>query len=170
MRYILSVVCLTVLSLSANAQMDKEEKQDRKAASQQKVDYNLFRRQMLTLKEYSDERRKMAELQKTTKDQVKLVAYVDSTNEADDSKTLVGYIRENVGENSTDLYEVTYDRSLKKIIFVKATGETVELDEERAKGKPGTKKPAAKKSKDDEDDEDNPAPAPKRKQVDDEDE
>jgi hypothetical protein len=168
MKFLLSILFVALAVAPAIAQTDKEdkkeEKEEKRAQVKQKVDYNVFRRQILALKEYGDERRKIPELQKATKQPVKLVAYVDSTNDADDGK-IVGYIRENVGDNSTDIYEVTYDRALKKIILVKPTGETVEIDkDEKATAKKGAgAKPTAKKQKEEGDEDEEPAPAKSKK-------
>lgn len=171
-KCLLSLGLFAVTSVPAFAQVDKEEKEEKKAASKQKVEYNVFRRQILTLPEFGDERRKVAELQKGMKQQVKLVAYVDSTNDAEDAKTLAGYIRENVGDNTTDVYEVTYDRALKKITAVRPTGDKLELDKDE---KPVKKSAAAsKKQKDEDADEEEPAakkkPQPRRTTEDDDDE
>jgi hypothetical protein len=164
MKHTASILFLLMFCVPAFAQVDKEEKEEKKELAKQKVDYTVFRRQMLTLKEYSDERRKIAELQKTTKQPVKITAFVDSASDADDTKILIGYIRESVGDNATDIYEVTYDRSLKKIIFVKPTGEILEIDgEDKITKKAGAKKTVRNK----EEDEDGEAPRrPKQKQKD----
>ena len=132
----------------------KEAIDERKAKNKEKVDYNLFRRQMLSLKEFAEERKKIPELQKQSKGVVKIVAYVDSLD-ADDGKnrSLVGYICEVVGDNATNVYEATYDRTTKKIINVKQTQEGAELEKEAAATKSvkgGSRKTAVKKT-DDED-------------------
>src|SRR5580693_5010615 len=89
--------CLT-LGLTSYAQkekMDQEEKDDKREARstriKDKTDYALFHRQMLSLKEYSDERRKIPNLQKANKMTVKVSAIVDTTVDAGD-KILIGYI------------------------------------------------------------------------------
>jgi len=165
---------LLFISISSYAQTDKEErKQDirdnadeRKRITKEKVDYNLFHRQLIALKEYADEREKIPALQKASKMPVKIVTSIDSLDEqADDSKikTITGYITENVGDNSVNVYEVTYDRTLKKIVSVKATGETSDIEQEDATdNKTGAKKAGAKKNGDDDDDPDEDA-APKKK-------
>lgn len=160
--------------------MDKEDRKEaideRKAKNKDKVDNNLFRRQMLSLKEYADERKKIPELQKTNKGVVKVVAYVD-TLDGDDgkNKSLIGYICEIVGDNATNVYEATYDRAQKKIINVRMTQEGAELEKEAAAAK-GASKKAVKKTDDDDADEPKAAkktttakPAPKKKTDEDED-
>ncbi len=163
--YILLIMCL-LIGTAGFAQVDKEDKEEKKARVKDKVDYNVFRRQMLSLKEYLDERKKIPSIQKETKMHVKVVAYVDSTDGGDDSKTLTGFIRQDVGDNSTNVYEVTYDRALKKITLVKPTGEANEIEkqEKAAPKKEPVKTVVKKKSKpksdeDDDDDADDEKPA-----------
>jgi hypothetical protein len=98
---------------------------------------------------------------------VKILTSIDSLDDqADDSKnkTITGYITENVGDNSVNVYEVTYDRSSKKIVSVKATGETSDIEQEDATDKktPAKKTSAKKKGDDDDDDADDDA-TPKKK-------
>src|ERR1043165_876123 len=159
LKYLLCVGLLAS-SVSAIAQTDKEDREEKKAVAKQKVEYNVFRRQILTLPEFGDERRKVAELQKGTKTPIKVVAFVDSTTDADDAKTLIGFIRDNAGDNSTDVYEITYDRALKKIIAVRPTGETLEIDKDEKPVKKGTA--AAKKQKADEGDDEEDQAAKKK--------
>ena len=166
MKNIVSLLFLLTIGISSYAQTDKDDRkqeirdnaQEKKTISKEKVDYNLFRRQMLALKEYSDERKKIPALQKASKMPVKVIAYVDSLDGAGDNaenKTLIGYITEIVGDNATNIYETTYDRALKKIITVKATGETSDIEqEETGTKKTIEKKSTAKKAKDDDDDDD----------------
>lgn len=153
--YLLIIMCL-LIGTAGFAQVDKEDKEEKKARVKDKVDYNVFRRQMLSLKEYLDERKKIPSLQKESKMHVKVVAYVDSTDGGDDSKTLTGYIRQDVGDNSTNVYEVTYDRATKKITLVKPTGETNEIEkqEKAAPKKTPVKTEVKKKPKTDEDEDD----------------
>jgi hypothetical protein len=180
MKKHLVVLLLLTCSIIARAQDDKTERKqelrenaaEKKVASKQKVDYNLFRRQMLALKEYADERKKIPALQKASKMTVKIVAYVDSLDDAgDDAKTLMGYISENIGDNTTNIYEITYDRALKKITTIKPTGETPDIEQDDADAKkPATKKTTAKKAKgDDDDDDDAEEPQPAKKKTKDED-
>ncbi len=160
------ILFLLAFALTSHAQDDKTDRKqelrdnaaEKKTASKLKVDYNLFRRQMLALPEYGDERKKIPALQKASKMAVKIVAYVDSIDDAgDDVKTLMGYIIENVGDNSTNIYEITYDRATKKITTVKPTGETSDIEQDDADTKKTSpKKTTAKKTKGD-DDEDQPA-------------
>lgn len=158
---------LLAFAFASYAQADKSDKeerkqeikaneQERKTLTKERVDYNLFHRQLVALKEYSDERKKIPALQKASKMPVKIVASIDSVDDVGDetkSKTLTGYISENIGDNSTNIYEVTYDRTLKKIISVKATGETSDIEQEETTGKKTTeKKTSVKKTKDEDDD------------------
>lgn len=170
--YFLAFVCsLTGFSSFAQQRdaMTREEKQDknndRMARINKKNDYALFRRQVLALKEYADERKKIATLQKNNAGMpVKVIASVDSNENDDDAKTLVGYIQQIVGDNVTNMYEISYDRAQKKIVTVKRTPEAIEADnemkeerEERAaEKKPAAQKAAPKKKGKDEEDEDDP--------------
>jgi hypothetical protein len=163
-----SVILLIVLcSFSAIAQQDKEDRiedrkeqqAEKKSVNRNKVDYNVFRRQILTLPEFGEQRNKLAEYKKAGKGIAKIYAVVDSLNDTEDSKTLTGYIQLVLGDNVANIYEVTYDRSLKKISQVKATGETLEIEkadkeEKQAPAKQTVKKaPKKKKSEDEEDEE-----------------
>ena len=173
MKKLPAILLLISFTITSHAQDDKTDRKqelrdnaaEKKIASKQKVDYNLFRRQMLTLKEYGDERKKIPALQKATKMTVKIVAYVDSLDDAgDDAKTLVGYISENIGDNSTNIFEITYDRALKKIITIKPTGETPDIEQDDADVKKATpKKATTKKAKGDDDDDADENPPAKKK-------
>jgi hypothetical protein len=158
--------CLT-LSITSFAQTEKMDQDDKREARstriRDKTDYNLFHRQMLSLKEYSDERRKIPNLQKANKMTVKVSAVVDTTIDAGD-KTLIGYIRQDIGDNSSNVYEVTFDRALKKIVNVKYTGEGDEVEKEE-KAPPA--KTIHKKNKDDDDDDDPDDAKPSKKDKDD---
>ncbi len=169
---VLSFILVTATA-TLFAQTDKEDRQEqqqeRKAANKDKVDYNLFRRAIMGTKEFSDERRKVAALQKSSKAHIKIVAVVDSLADNDDPKKLTGYIREDIGDNSTNVYEVIFDRSIKKIISVTATGETTGEEDENATQKKPSKQSAKAKKKTDEDDDDEPEEKPIKKKQKDED-
>ena len=176
------IVLLLLLSfnITSYAQTDKDDRkqdirdnaQERKTITKEKVDYNLFHRQIIALKEYADERKKIPALQKASKMPVKIVSTIDSVDDVLDNeknKTLTGYITENVGDNSVNVYEITYDRSLKKIVSVKATGETSDVEQDESDKKTGVKKTNAKKKKGDDDDEDTDEDTPSKKKTKDED-
>jgi hypothetical protein len=150
---LLFLLCCT-LTATTFAQSSKEDKEEKKARIKDKTDYNTFHHQMLSLKEYADERKKIPALQKANKMTVKVVAVVDTSGSDDGSnKTLTGYIRQDMGDNSNNVYEVTFDRAQKKIIAVKHTGEGEEVEKEDApEKKTSAKKTIRKKSKDDDDD------------------
>lgn len=168
-RYLLLAFCVLV-SATAFAQKEKmtrEEKDEKNEARltriKDKTDYALFHRQMLSLKEYNDERKKIPNLQKANKVPVKIVPVIDSLDDVDDAaaKTLIGYIRQDIGDNSTNLYEVTFDRAQKKIVAVKHTAEAIDAEkeaaEERAEKASEKKTPVkttVKKKKSDDDDDD----------------
>jgi hypothetical protein len=162
-KHLLLLLCI-LLSFSSFAQkekMSREEKDEKNAARTARVngknDYATFRKKMLALKEYEAEKQKIPALRKSSKMNVKVVAVIDSTDNDMESpgKTLIGYIRQDVGENTTNMYEVTYDRAQKTITTVKHTPEAIEADRELSDEiheKSGTKKPAVRKSKEDDDD------------------
>ncbi len=127
-----------------------------------RADYGTFRRKINELKEFAEERKKIAKLQKENKEQVKVYATIDSV-ETDDTtkmKILTGYITQQVGESVANVYELTYDRAAKRITNIKKTGEGVDPEaaepkEKATKKKPeaGTKQAAPKKKKDGDDEE-----------------
>ena len=173
------ILLLLSFNISSYAQTDKDDRkqdirdnaQERKTITKEKVDYNLFHRQIIALKEYADERKKIPALQKASKMPVKIVSTIDSVDDVADNeknKTLTGYITENVGDNSVNVYEITYDRSLKKIVSVKATGETSDAEQEESDKNTGVKKTSAKKKKGDDDDDDVDEDAPSKKKAKDE--
>jgi hypothetical protein len=75
-----------------------------------------------------------------------------------------------IGDNTTNAYEITFDRATRKITKLKRTEEAVEPEE--AKAKPAAKKPAGTKAtpkkkdgeEDDEDEEEKTVPAGKEKE------
>jgi len=171
---LLLIICsiVTTFSFAQKEKMSREDKQDKNQARDARVtkknDYALFHKQMLGLKEYADERKKIPALQKANKGPIKVVAVIDSNdNDEEGSKTLMGYIRQDVGDNNTNMYECIYDRAAKKIISVKRTPEAADADKEAAddkedmatEKKPGAKKVTPKKSKDDDDDDPDDKPA-----------
>jgi len=144
-----NVLLSTIFMLSSLAgygqQKDKDDRkeatEERKAANKDRVDYTVFRRQILTLTEFSDERRKLAQLKNEGKGIGKIYAVVDSMNEQPDDKFLKGYIQLVMGDNSANVYELTFDRNLKRIILVRPTGEQLEVE----KTTPASRRPAAVK-------------------------
>lgn len=156
---------LIILSIDSKvaAQQDRNERREelkdaqdeKKAKNNDRVDYNLLRRQILTLPEYAEQRSRLQEIRKAGKGIPKIYAVVDSLNDNNDAKKLIGHIVLTLGDNVANVYEVTYDRSAKKIVQVKPTGETLEIDKEEA-SEPGNrqnvKKPTARKKKGEEED------------------
>lgn len=155
----------------------KEEQEEKKAANKNKVDYTVFRRQILTLPEFDAEKKKLAELKKQTGGVPKIYAVVDSLNDADDGKMLTGYILTTLGDNSANVYEITFDRMQRKIVKVKPTGEKLEAatpDVVERRDKNAKQLPKKKKTGDEEDegteDEDEQEEKPERRKQKDEDE
>jgi len=157
------LVIITGLCLAAQtslAQRDKEDRKEeqaeRKAANSEKVDHTVFRRQILTLPEFAEERRKLIEIRKQTKAIPKIYAVTDSTSDNPDPNLLTGYITLTLGDDAVNVYELTFDRKQKKIIKVKPTGEKLEIDKAEASEKQdrnGTKTATPKKKSDDDDEE-----------------
>jgi hypothetical protein len=165
MKNILSIL-LVLLSMcgTAAAQQDKDERredrkeaqEDKKANNKNKVDYSVFRRQILTLPEYAEQRSKLQEIRKAGKGIPKIYAVVDSLSDTEDAKLLTGYIMLTLGDNTANVYEVTYNRAVKKIVQVKPTGETLDIEKEEATeptSKQNVKKPAPKKKTGDDEEE-----------------
>ena len=131
--------------------------------SKDRSDYSLFRRQITALKEFAEERKKIPALQKENKEVIKVYVTMDST-ESDDTmknKFLQGFITQQIGDVSTNAYELTFDRTLRKITTVKRTGESTDPEPAEIKEKPAPKKgtevkktaPKKKKTGDDDDEE-----------------
>ncbi len=181
-KHILLAVTL-LLSLTTFAQQEKktreeknEQNQARNARMANKSDAAIFRRQLLALKEYADERKKIPALQKANKGVVVRVSVaVDTADLTDDAitKTLNGYIKQDIGDVSNNTYEAIFDRTLKKITSLKKTGDGEEVEKAEApeKAEPkktDTKKPTVhKKNKDDDDDDDADDDKPAKKDKDD---
>ncbi len=138
-------------------------KEPQKINAADKSDMIAFHRQIITLKQYAEERSKIPALKKLKKVNVKVSAVIDTvTSDTDEAKsrTLTGYIKQEIGDTAANVYEITFDRVEKKIIAIKRTGEgeDVESKEEKAEDAKikATKKvtPVKKKKEDDEDDDD----------------
>ncbi len=84
---------------------------------------------------------------------------------------LSGYIRQDVGDNTTNIYEVTFDRAQKKIVSIKRTAEADDMDKEEKTSdkKTGTPKTIHKRAKGDEDDDGDEDDAPSKKKEKDDD-
>lgn len=164
--------CSTILLAQPPARHASPEA---KQKAKDRSDYSLFRRQITALKEFSEERKKIPALQKENKELVKVYVTMDSTETDDTAKNkfLQGFITQQIGDNTTNAYEITFDRTTRKITTVKRTGESAEPEPAEVKEKPapkkGTevKKPAPKKKKDgdedEEEDEEEKTPAGKEK-------
>lgn len=164
--FLIFYLFLGITSFAQKDKLTREDKDEKNLARTERVnnknDVALFRKQIMALKEYAMERQKIPALQKTSKMAVKVTAVIDTdaTDNAADSKTLIGYIRQDVGDNTTNMYELIYDRAQKKIVSVTRTPEAAETDKEATEEKEDmttTKKTKAKKSnkKNQDEDEDN---------------
>ena len=158
---LLGIICLLVSANLFAQRPPLKQSEASKQRSKDRAEYGTFRHQILALKEFSDEKRKIPRLQKENKGIVTIVANIDSVDN-DEVKTLTGYITEVVGDNSTNVYEITFDRAERKITSVKKTGEGEDPEAKEAGEKTTTqkapagevKKPAHKKKGEDEDDDD----------------
>ncbi len=134
----------------------KEEQAERRAANSEKVDLTVFRRQILTLPEFAEERRKLIEIRKQTKAIPKIYAVADSMSEHPDPNMLMGYITLTLGDDAVNVYELTFDRKQKKIVKIKPTGDTLEIEKPALSDKQersGKKATTPKKKSDDDDEE-----------------
>ena len=156
------LLCLSFPTLSIAQAPTPHSTPESRQKSKDRSDYSLFRRQITASKEFTEERKKIPLLQKENKEIVKVYVTMDSTETDDTAKNkfLQGFITQQIGENTANAYELTFDRTTRKITTIKRTGESTEPEPAEVKEKPapkkGTevKKPAPKKKKDgDEDDE-----------------
>lgn len=164
--FIALLLCVTFSVYAQSPHSTPESRQRMK----ERADYGIFRRQATALKEFAEERKKIPALQKENKETVKVFVTVDSVDSDDTAKNkfIQGYIVQQIGENSANAYELTFDRAQRKITTVKRTGESADPEAAEPKEKketttaakkPGTTtttpKATAKKKKDpDGDDED----------------
>jgi hypothetical protein len=161
------ILCLLMMFCAVNAfgqktkEDKKEEQEEKKLAGKDRVDIAVFRRQILSMPEFSEQRRRVAEWRAQGKGIIKIFAVVDSLNEYEDGKFMKGFIQLIKGDEVANVYELTFDRGLKRITLVKPTSEKLDLgdDEEKAERKPKTTAKPVKKKKtgDDEDDEEEEA-------------
>ena len=161
---LLTLICLSFsLTLLAQVPTPHASAEVRQKAKD-RSDYSLFRRQISATKEFAEERKKIPALQKENKEPVKVVATIDSvdTDDTTKMKTITGYITQNIGDNSANAYELTFDRTTRKITNIRKTGESAEPEaaaaiapkaKTAAPGKPDVKKATPKKKKDGDDEE-----------------
>ncbi len=156
------LLCLSFPALSLAQAPTPHSTPESRQKSKDRSDYSLFRRQITASKEFTEERKKIPLLQKENKEIVKVYVTMDSTETDDTAKNkfLQGFITQQIGENTANAYELTFDRTTRKITTIKRTGESTEPEPAEVKEKPAAKKgtevkkPAPKKKKDgDEDDE-----------------
>ena len=156
------LLCLSFPALSIAQAPTPHSTPESRQKSKDRSDYSLFRRQIIALKEYGEERKKIPALQKENKELVKVFVTMDSTETDDTAKNkfLQGFITQQIGDNTANAYEITFDRTSRKITTVKRTGESTDPEPTEVKAKPAPKKDGEikkatpKKKKDgDEDDE-----------------
>ncbi len=155
------LLCLSFPALSLAQAPTPHSTPESRQKSKDRSDYSLFRRQITASKEFTEERKKIPLLQKENKEIVKVYVTMDSTETDDTAKNkfLQGFITQQIGENTANAYELTFDRTTRKITTIKRTGESTEPEPAEVKEKPapkkGTevKKPAPKKKKDGDEDE-----------------
>lgn len=128
-----------------------------KQKTKDRADYNNFKQQIMHLKEYAEERKKIPKLQKENHVPIKVTATIDTSEADDDQKNiLTGHITQQIGDNSSNAYDITYDRTSTKIITIKKTGDADDPEAMESKkdkeAKPVTTHPKSKKNKEDEED------------------
>ncbi len=140
----IAILLCTTLSLWAQSPHSTPESRQR---MKERADYGVFRRQATALKEFAEERKKIPALQKENKEAVKVFVTVDSVDNDDTAKNkfIQGYIVQQIGENTANAYELTFDRAQRKITNVKRTGESADPEAAEPKEKKETTA-AAKKS------------------------
>jgi len=177
--FLLSVVLLVSISSFAQREpLSREEKDEKNAERMARVnaknDYANFRKAIMALKQFDAERQKIPALRKSSKMPVKVVAVIDSNENDAESKTLMGYIRQDVGDNSTNMYEITWDRLKKAIVSVRRTQEAIDADRDQQDEQPEKATPRShekkviKKKTDDDDDEPEEKPVKGKHKDDDE--
>ena len=155
------LLCLSFPALSLAQAPTPHSTPESRQRSKDRSDYSLFRRQITASKEFTEERKKIPLLQKENKEIVKVYVTMDSTETDDTAKNkfLQGFITQQIGENTANAYELTFDRTTRKITTIKRTGESTEPEPAEVKEKPAAKKgtevkkPAPKKKKDGDEDE-----------------
>lgn len=144
----IAILLCTTFSLWAQSPHSTPESRQR---MKERADYGIFRRQAAALKEFAEERKKIPALQKENKETVKVFVTVDSVDNDDTAKNKViqGYIVQQIGENTANAYELTFDRAQRKITTVKRTGESADPEAEPKEKKESTaaKKPATAPTK-----------------------
>lgn len=168
---LLAILCFICPALSfAQVPPVRHASAEVKEKQKEKSDYKEFRKQIAALKEFSEEKKKIPKLQKENKETVKVTANIDSVDGGDDVKTFAGFITQQIGDNSVNLYELTFDRATRKITTVKKTAEAIEAeaaekDKEKPAAKPATAKKGstAKKKKDEDGDDEEEADEPEEK-------
>ena len=168
MRYlpIFSLLLCLMISFSSYAQVPPKPKASAEAQqrAKDKAEYKIFKKQILGLKEFADEKRKAPKIQKEAKQPVKIEAVIDSVDD-DQAKVITGYITQIVGDNTSNVYELTFDREQKKITIIKRTGDAIEPQEkaDKEEKEPDAKKKVAPKKKTEDDDADMDEPEEKEK-------
>ena len=131
-----------------------------------KAEYSQIKRLILALPEFASEKKKIPTILAANRGQaVKVIPTIDSV-EGDTTtiKSITGYITLLVGDNATNVYEVTYDRKEQKLTSVKRTGEQPEPEvapKQKASKAKTTAKPKQQKEDEEEEEEAEEAPTPK---------
>jgi hypothetical protein len=114
-------------------------------ARTRKADYSLFKKQIMELPEYLQEKQAASKLAKQAGMPVKIVITItaDSADDNDETSanTLNGYIQEEKGTDRETVYEIQFDRVAQKITSVQHVADNTESEED------DSDKPTHKKSK-----------------------
>ena len=116
-KTLLLLICCFAISTAAFSQAKHTKIQARS-------DSSLFHHQIMALKEYKAELKKIAKLSKENGKPVKIKIEIDavSADAEDDGDTkntiITGYIKEDMGDMVTEAYQISFDTVTKKITSV----------------------------------------------------
>lgn len=148
----IALAILATTSLLSTAVAQSENPASSKAAQ------SAFHREATGLKEFQDTKARLPKLRKQNPGEpVKAFIEIEPEQTGDDdkpAKTLTGYIKYNVGKDTTTAYEMVFDRESQKIISVKTDADNMapvadESDDDAPKAK-------HKKVKDEDSDDEKP--------------
>lgn len=150
---------IMLCSLVALAQRPKlQPSAEAQQRMKDKAEYSQIKRLILALPEFTAEKKKIPSILAANRGlAVKVLPTIDSVEgDTSTTKTITGYITQIVGDNATNVYEVTYDRKEQKLTSVKRTGEQQEPElapkQNANKAKANTKPKQQKEEEEEEED------------------
>ena len=150
-RSLFFTLLLSIVSTIVYGQLPPTRKPSAQAQLKalERAEFGALRKQIAALKEFELEKRKALKVQQEKKQLVKVLATIDSIDVEDSTiKTITGYITQQIGDASANVYEILYNRTTKTITSVKKTGEGEEPEVPKKKAAAATtakKDDAAKK-------------------------